>query len=130
MPRDPGHEKRRKHFVEDKSEALRLAEVIGGAQEEKAQIKAEKRRQKPPPIWRQESRPNRTRRVQVSAAKVKLKETKALVAARQAQIKKHKAKQRKQAKDGVLSELAPPTMPPTRKKVSFALSVVPILLSS
>ncbi|KDQ34209.1 hypothetical protein PLEOSDRAFT_163919 [Pleurotus ostreatus PC15] len=94
------------------SEALRLAEAIGGAQEEKAQIKAEKRHQ--------ESRPNRTRRVQASTAKVKLKETKALIAARQAQIKKHKAKQRKQAKDGALSEIAPPTTPSTKKKVSFA----------
>ncbi|KAF4609246.1 hypothetical protein EYR40_001599 [Pleurotus pulmonarius] len=74
-------------------EALRLAEAIGGAQEEKAQIKAEKRQRK---------------------------ETKALIAARQAQIKKHKAKQRKQAKDGALSEVTPLTTPPTKKKVSFA----------
>ncbi|KAF4578236.1 hypothetical protein EYR36_000043 [Pleurotus pulmonarius] len=89
MPQDAEHGKRRKHFLE----ALRLAEAIGGAQEEKAQIKAEKRQRK---------------------------ETKALIAARQAQIKKHKAKQRKQAKDGALSEVTPLTTPPTKKKVSFA----------
>ncbi|KAL4267553.1 hypothetical protein AB1N83_001061 [Pleurotus pulmonarius] len=112
MPQDAEHGKRRKHFVEDKLEALRLAEAIGGAQEEKAQIKAEKRQR--------ESHPDRPRRVQVSPAKVKLKETKALIAARQAQIKKHKAKQRKQAKDGALSEVTPLTTPPTKKKVSFA----------
>ncbi|KAJ6630355.1 hypothetical protein B0H10DRAFT_1984306 [Mycena sp. CBHHK59/15] len=88
--------------------ARELAESIAGAQEQKSQIRVG------------QQRPELSSRISVS--KTKLKETKSLLAARQSESKKARNQRRKQLKKtSDQHHGAPPlTVPPARKKVSFA----------
>ncbi|KAJ7612091.1 hypothetical protein FB45DRAFT_939852 [Roridomyces roridus] len=105
-----GKGKRGKHFL-DQTAALGLAESIAGLQEEKSQIKVKKNQ------IAQSSQLPAERPPRVSTSKAKLKETKALLAAKRSETKKAKNKRRKQLKqDGD----EPPAPPPSKKRVSFA----------
>ncbi|KAG6872730.1 hypothetical protein C0995_007133 [Termitomyces sp. Mi166 len=115
-----GKGKQPKHFL-NQDAALDLAAVIAEAQEEKSLSKAAKNHQI------QAGHPRGfDQKPKLSVSKMKLKETKALLAARRAHHKRGKAKLRKQRDqtsnaDGGESK---PTIAPkgsqTRKKVSFA----------
>ncbi|EDR10730.1 uncharacterized protein LACBIDRAFT_324587 [Laccaria bicolor S238N-H82] len=121
----PARRKKGKHFLA-KNEALELAASIAGAQEQKALRKAEKHHQAQP-----HHRNTDDEKPRLSNSKLKIKETKALLAAQRARSKKDKAKKRKRrsqdatfppddndghARVGLLSA----TTKPARKKVSFA----------
>jgi len=102
--------KKSKHFLEQK-EALELATSIGEVQEVKALTKAEKHHQAQPGHPRPERIPK------VSMSKRKIKDTKALIAARRARSKKDRAKSRRVTSGGTLEQK--PAQATSRKSVSF-----------
>ncbi|KAJ7184609.1 hypothetical protein C8R46DRAFT_1064632 [Mycena filopes] len=108
-----GEGKRPKQFL-DLTAARGLAESIADLQEQKSHNKVEKLAQVRQP------RPERPHRI--SESKVKLKETKALLAARSSESKKARNKRRKTQKQSTATpnpgDNAP--APPRKKSVSFA----------
>ncbi|KIJ98042.1 hypothetical protein K443DRAFT_681091 [Laccaria amethystina LaAM-08-1] len=121
----PARRKKGKHFLA-KNEALELAVSIAGVQEQKALGKAEKHHQAQPC-----QRNIDNDKPRLSNSKLKIKETKALLAAQRARSKKDKAKKRKRLSQDATSPpndgdghahvgLLSPTTKPARKKVSFA----------
>ncbi|KAJ7684312.1 hypothetical protein DFH06DRAFT_1312751 [Mycena polygramma] len=109
-----GKGKRPKRFL-DQSAARSLAESIAGVQEEKASIKVEKHHL----AQIGQSRPERSPRK--SASKVKLKETKALIAAQRSESKKARNQRRKSLKQSTSTPNGnAASAPPIKKSVSFA----------
>ncbi|KAJ6567079.1 hypothetical protein B0H19DRAFT_717851 [Mycena capillaripes] len=107
--------KRSKQFL-DPMAARGLAESIADIQEQKSQIKVEKKHQL---AQIGQSRPERSPRI--SESKAKLKETKALIAAKRSESKKARNKRRKSLK----KSSSPPrgdssSTPLVKKRVSFA----------
>lgn len=114
--------KKPKHFVDDKDAALKLAEVVATAQEDKSHEKVERHHQI---AQAAAAKPKKT--ASVSDSKQKLKDIKASLAAEAARAKREKAKQRKHAKQGKTTssdtsilKTDMPTKVKPRKRVSFA----------
>ncbi|RDB19411.1 hypothetical protein Hypma_013547 [Hypsizygus marmoreus] len=116
-----GRGKQPKRFLE-RNDALELAASIADLQEEKSLSKAEKHHHA------QAGQPQEDPKLKISASKLKLKETKALLAAKRTQVKKEKIKLKKQrSADGPATKGAPVASPAEetrkvaqRKSVSFA----------
>ncbi|KAF9460914.1 hypothetical protein BDZ94DRAFT_1323746 [Collybia nuda] len=117
-----GKGKQIKRFL-GQNDALKLAASIAGMQEEKSLSKVEKHHQA------QVGQPHEDRGPRMSTSRVKLKETKALLAAQRSRVKKDKAKLRKQMQTSsnnppgdvkALDTQSGPVKQITRKTVSFA----------
>ncbi|KAF8061812.1 hypothetical protein FPV67DRAFT_1510566 [Lyophyllum atratum] len=118
-PRAKGKGKQPKRFL-DKNAALDLAAAIAEVQEGKSHSKVEKHQG-------QVGQPREDQKSKPSASKVKLRQTKARLAAQQTQVKKEKSKRRKQrstdkpSDDAAASGTSPETSRSVvRKTVSFA----------
>ncbi|KAG6915292.1 hypothetical protein DXG01_012270 [Tephrocybe rancida] len=113
-----GKGKQPKRFL-NKDAALDLAAAIAGVQEEKTLSRAERNHQT------QARQPQKSdQKPRISASKVKLKETKALLAAQRTHSKRKKVKRRKereQISDQAVDESAPvASKTQARRRVSFA----------
>ncbi|KII89469.1 hypothetical protein PLICRDRAFT_53894 [Plicaturopsis crispa FD-325 SS-3] len=113
---DSAKGKRPKTFLDEKG-ALELAASIAGIQESKAASKSEKHHQ----AQIGQPRHPRKSKPRASASRDKLNDTKAMISAQRARLKKNKAKQKSQKPGAAADVQGGPSLPQKpRKTVSFA----------